>query len=135
MTWAESEAFDLVLCALAYHYVNDRPAFLREVHRVLRPGGAFVLSTHHPTSDWHRLGGSYFASEAVTETWSRGWVVTAWRTPLTELTEEFAAAGFLVERLIEPRPSEAMARTHPETYAKLQQLPAFILFRLVKRST
>lgn len=60
LTWLGDGSMDLALCALAYHYVNDRPAFLAEMHRVLRADGALVISTHHPTSDWVRLGGSYF---------------------------------------------------------------------------
>lgn len=133
LDWVPDESVDLVVSALAYHYANDRPAFLAEIFRVLRPGGAVVISTHHPAADWARLGGSYFTEDAVTETWSRGWVVTANRCPLTKLTEEFFAGGFLIERLVEPLPVDAMASTHPEIYEKLTTRPNFILFRLVKR--
>ncbi|MBF6216485.1 SAM-dependent methyltransferase, partial [Nocardia puris] len=82
------------------------------------------------TADWQRLGGSYFDVAPVTETWSRGWEITAWRMPLTQLTEEFAAAGFVIERLIEPTPESAMLETHPDTSAKLSSEPGFLLFRL-----
>ena len=63
-------------------------------------------------------------------TWNKGWEITAWRMPLTQLTEEFAAAEFVIERLIEPTPDPAMRDTHPETYAKLSRRPGFVLFRL-----
>jgi SAM-dependent methyltransferase len=132
-TWIEDDSIDVVVCALAYHYVSNRDGFLREVHRMLRPGGVLVISTHHPTADWRRLGGSYFTVGAVTETWSQGWEVTAWRMPLTQITEEFATAGFVIERLIEPTPDRAMLATHPDKYAKLLQEPAFVLFRLRPR--
>ena len=128
--WLPDGSVDLVLCALAYHYLNDRRRFLTEARRVLRPGGSLVISTHHPTSDWLRLGGSYFDIGTVTETWSRGWEITAWRMPLTHLTEEFAETGFLVERLVEPTPDPRMALTHPATFEKLSTEPAFVLFRL-----
>jgi SAM-dependent methyltransferase len=131
--WIEDKSLDVVVCALAYHYLNNRPAFLDEVYRIPQPSGYLVLSTHHPTSDWARLGGSYFAIEPVTETWSRGWKITAWRMPLTQVAEEFAEAGFVIDRLIEPLPSPEMAESHPESFEKLHSLPAFILFRLVKR--
>ena len=91
---------------------------------------SLVISTHHPTNDWHRLGGSYFTEEPVTETWSKGWEITAWRTPLTTLSDEFAEAGFVIERLVEPLPDPAMATSHPETFEVLSSLPAFVLFRL-----
>lgn len=128
--WIEDESIDIVVCALAYHYVSNRNGFLGEVHRMLRPDGALVISTHHPTDDWQRLGGSYFDVGAVTETWSKGWEVTAWRMPLTQMTEEFAQAGFVIERLVEPTPEPAMSDSHPDTYAKLSRQPGFVLFRL-----
>lgn len=128
--WLADDAVDLVLCALAYHYVGDRPAFLAEVTRVLRPGGALVISTTHPTDDWLRLGGSYFATDTVTETWSPGWEVARRRAPLGVLTEEFAAAGFLIERLVEPPPAPEMESSHPDVHERLTTQPGFVLFRL-----
>jgi SAM-dependent methyltransferase len=130
--WLPDESIDLAVCALAYHYLNDRPGFLGEMFRLLRRNGALVISTHHPTCDWARLGGSYFDVSPVTEIWSRGWEITAWRMPLTTMTEEFAQAGFLIERLIEPIPDPAMATTHPDAFEKLSREPAFVLFRLRK---
>lgn len=129
-TWIEDGSIDVVVCALAYHYVSNRAGFLREVHRMLDHDGVLVISTHHPTADWRRLGGSYFDADTVTEVWSKGWEITTWRMPLTQMTEEFAAAGFVIERLIEPTPDPAMIDSHPDTYAKLSRQPGFVLFRL-----
>lgn len=39
----EDATFDLVTCRIAPHHFPDLPAFVREVARVLRPGGVFVL--------------------------------------------------------------------------------------------
>lgn len=89
-----------------------------------------MISTHHPTSDWVRLGGSYFDVASVTETWSKGWEITAWRIPLTRLTEEFADAGFVIERLVEPLPHSDMEASHPDVFERLTTEPAFVLFRL-----
>ena len=122
-TWLDDGSLDLVVCALAYHYLNDRPAFLAEVHRMLRPGGSVVISTHHPTDDWVRLGGSYFTSVPSPRRWSRGWEVTAWRLPLTLLTEEFADAGFVIERLVEPLPEPSMRADHRKAFEKLSVSP------------
>jgi SAM-dependent methyltransferase len=51
-------AFDLVVCPLAIHYACDRVVAFAELCRILRPGGALVASTQHPTADWLRKGGS-----------------------------------------------------------------------------
>ncbi len=63
-SWLGSGSVDVVLCALAYQCVTNRMGFLREVHRLLRREGVLVISTHHPTADWCRLGGSYFEVSA-----------------------------------------------------------------------
>jgi SAM-dependent methyltransferase len=44
ISWLPDASVDLALCALAIEYVDDRVAALSELRRVLRPGGALVLS-------------------------------------------------------------------------------------------
>ncbi|HVV60405.1 MAG TPA: methyltransferase domain-containing protein [Pseudolabrys sp.] len=39
----EDESFDLVTCRIAPHHFDSIPDFLREVHRVLKPGGTLAL--------------------------------------------------------------------------------------------
>jgi hypothetical protein len=99
---------------------------------VLARGGAVVVSTHHPVSDWLRLGGSYFTKARVAESLHPGrqWPVRYWRRSLTAMCAEFREAGFLVDELVEPRPVEEMAERDPDTYALLEAAPAFIAFRL-----
>jgi SAM-dependent methyltransferase len=44
----EAGAFDLVLCQQGLQFFPDRPAALREMHRVLAPGGRLGLATWRP---------------------------------------------------------------------------------------
>lgn len=37
--------FDLILCTEVIEHIRDSPAALREMHRLLRPGGVLILST------------------------------------------------------------------------------------------
>ncbi|KAB2345558.1 class I SAM-dependent methyltransferase [Actinomadura rudentiformis] len=133
LSWVDDGSVDLVVLALALHYVDDRVAMLREFRRVLRPGGVVVLSTHHPIADWQEFGGSYFTVGAVEVSLSskNDWPVRVWRRPLTAMFAEFRAAGFLVDELLEPRPDAEMATRYPDDYAELEEAPAFIAFRLV----
>jgi ubiquinone/menaquinone biosynthesis C-methylase UbiE len=132
--WLPDDSVDLALCALAIEYVDDRVAALSELRRVLRPDGALVLSRLHPTGDWLRHGGSYFDVRTIQETWSTGWMVRYWLAPLERTCEEIFAAGFLIERLAEPRPVPGAAATNPAEYERLNREPrGFIAFRLRPR--
>jgi SAM-dependent methyltransferase len=128
--WLPNASVDLALCALAIEYVDDRVAALSELRRVLRPGGALVLSRGHPTGDWLHHGGSYFDVRVVEETWSKGWSVRYWLAPLQTTCEEIYEAGFLIERLVEPRATPEAAAIDPERYERLNREPGFLAFRL-----
>jgi SAM-dependent methyltransferase len=127
-------AFDLIVCALAIHYASDRAAAFAEFYRVLRPGGAAVVSTQHPVMDWLRKGGCYFQTILETDIWhtpSGDQPVRFWREPLSALCAA-TDAGFLIEKLIEPVPAETMRERYPEDYEKLRKEPGFLILRLLK---
>jgi len=131
----EDGEFDLAVCALAIHYARDRVLAFEELFRALRPGGALVVSTQHPTTDWIRKGGSYFEVRQEQDNWVRDRVtypVTFWREPLTTLCAAIAEAGFLIERLVEPLPVASMRECDPEEWDVLHERPGFIVLRLVK---
>lgn len=132
MPWLDDAAFDLAVMALVIHHLDNRLHVLREAFRALRTGGSLVVSTHHPTSDWQRLGGSYFDVQQVTEVWQSKLEVRYWRQPLQRTCDEFIAAGFTIDRLIEPMPPPDMRHTFPDYYDGLAWLPGFIVFRLRK---
>jgi len=132
LDWLPDASFDLALCALAIEYVDDRVGALRELRRILTPTGALVLSRMHPTGDWLRHGGSYFANRVIDETWSRGWHVRYWIGPLQQTCDEIHQAGFVIERLVEPQPVEAARDLEPDDFEQLQSAPTgFMAFRLL----
>ncbi len=128
-------AFDLVLSALTISYIADLKMLFAEFARVLRPGGLFVFSTHHPASDFQNHGGNYFETVQVTETWrSLGdgdtpFTVTFYRRPLTAITEALWQNGFVMECLIEPQPTPEFKQADPTNYARLMNQPGFIAIR------
>jgi SAM-dependent methyltransferase len=129
------DAFDLIVCALAIHYASDRAAAFAEFCRVLRPGGAAVVSTQHPVMDWLRKGGSYFQATLETDIWRMplgDQPVHFWREPLSALCTAATDAGFLIGKVIEPVPAETMRERYPEDYEKLSKEPGFLILRLLK---
>jgi SAM-dependent methyltransferase len=124
-------AFDLIVCALAIHYGSDRAAAFAEFCRVLRPGGAAVVSTQHPVMDWLRKNGSYFQTTLETDIWpspAGEQPVHFWREPLSALCAAATDAGFLIE----PIPAESMRERYPEDYDRLSKEPGFLILRVLK---
>jgi len=133
LSFAADGAFDLVLCTLAIHYLRDWVPALREFHRVLKPGGTLVFSTHHPHEDWKLSGDpDYFGHQVVDDYFPGIGQMRYFRRPLTAIFDALHEAGFVVERLLEPRPTEGFRQADPKTYEKLMTQPGFLMIRARK---
>jgi SAM-dependent methyltransferase len=102
-----AQSIDLVMSSLALHYVEDWRPLLRDLHRVLRPGGRIALSTHHPANEaiLALTGGNYFQTVRVTDRFpfgGREYEVTYFHRPLEALLAPFIYAGFRLTALREP---------------------------------
>lgn len=59
---AEAERYDYVLCQEGIEHISDQPAALKELARILRPGGTLILTTPNPSNIRSRL--SYLLNES-----------------------------------------------------------------------
>lgn len=130
-------SFDLVLSALTLDYVRDWDAVFREFSRVLRSPGHLVFSVGHPFADFQlRPAGNYFQTEFVEFEWTGfGTRVTVptYRRPLQALMVPLLAAGFALERLLEPTPVPEFEQSDPRHYEELSRQPGFLCIRAAKR--
>ncbi len=127
-----SSSFGLVVAPLVLHYLAVLEPTLSELYRVLKPGGVLVFSTHHPFADYRLFSpASYFSTELVEDTWDVG-TVRFYRRPLGAITEALAHTGFVIERLIEPMPTEEFLRRDPASYERLVVYPGFLAVRARK---
>jgi SAM-dependent methyltransferase len=132
LDFASAEQFDLILCSLVLHYLKDWQPTLREFRRVLSPRGTLVFSTHHPFTDWQYFKTeNYFAVDLVEDEWDIG-KMKFYRRPLTSMSRDLEAAGFDIERILEPQPTEAFNRVNPEAYRRHQNRPLFLVVRARK---
>ncbi len=131
------ESFDVVLCALAMHYVEDWGPTIREFHRVLKPTGCLVLSIDHPFFEYNFFRSSrYFDTEAVQCTW-KGFgqpvEVHSYRRPLHACIAPLTENGFWIDRLVEPKPTPEFEQYDARHFKELNEFPSFMCIRAVRK--
>lgn len=137
LTMIEDATFDVIVCALALHYLEDWNATIREFCRVLKPSGQLVISTEHPFFDYTYFKSEhYFKTEATVSTWTGFGIpveVPAYRRPLMTSIAPLVANGFYIDQLIEPKPTAEFEKHDPKHFAELNAFPAFMCIRAVKK--
>lgn len=104
------ESFDVATSETVYQMIEQLDEAFREVHRILREGGIFVLSVPHPIRE---------SLDLEKETFKRGYYDTGRREvtidddyeanlivfdhTVADLHNALVDAGFTVKRLLEPR--------------------------------
>jgi SAM-dependent methyltransferase len=129
----EEGRFDLAVAYNMLMDVEDVPAALREIARVLRPDGTLVASIVHPFIDRGRFEGdgpecrfvverAYFGRErfeGVDEREGLRMRFAGWSQPLDAYAAAIAGAGFAITALAEPVPDLAIGGERMERWTRL----------------
>ncbi len=138
LDFLEDESLDIVLCPLVLDYIEDWRSTFAEFCRVLCEHGLFIFSIGHPLTEFTlRSGGDYFATELAETEWTSFGVrvlMPSYRRPLGSVIAALAGAGFVVEQMIEPRPTQECRSRDAATYRRLSRLPGFLCIRARKRN-
>jgi len=137
LTFLDSASFDIVLSALTMEYIEDWHNTFREFYRVLGSPGCFVLSVTHPSFDSvYFKTNKYFETELVGSDW-RGFPgvrvhMPSFRRSLEATLNPLLEAGFRLDRVLEPKPTEEFKEADPKDYSELLQQPSFLCLRATK---
>ena len=126
-------SFDLAVAYNVLMDVEDVPAALKEVRRVLRPSGTLVISIVHPFADRGRFAGpqanapfvlqrSYFGRERFEGTEVRNGLqmhFAGWSQPLESYMAALESAELAVTSLREPVPDTGDKGSHMERWNKV----------------
>lgn len=139
-------SFDAVVICLTLEHLDPFEPAVREVGRVLGPGGRFVLFLNHPLlqapdSGWiddHILEeqywrvGPYLPDDVSMEEVAPGIKLPFMHRRLSRYVNEMAAVGLLVEHMDEPRPPPGFLAQAPE-YREAASIPRLLLLRARKQ--
>jgi SAM-dependent methyltransferase len=133
--------FDLVVAYNVLMDVEDVPAALKEMRRVVRPTGQLVISIVHPFTDRGRfadaattapfvLHGTYFGRqrfEGVEERNGLRMPFAGWSQPLEAYVAALERAGLAITALREPVPDLAHGREHLRPWTRV---PLFLWLKV-----
>ncbi|MEK6827550.1 MAG: class I SAM-dependent methyltransferase, partial [Nanoarchaeota archaeon] len=104
----KSNSQDIVFTAWALHYVDNLKKCFKEVYRVLKKDGIFVLSMPHPfyeTIDYKTLKvqRSYFNNGKMVRVFSdKTKKLVLYNHTFSDITNAIANSGLNIEKVIEP---------------------------------
>jgi ubiquinone/menaquinone biosynthesis C-methylase UbiE len=133
------ESFDIVVCPLVMKYICNWDATFKEFYRLLRHGGCLVYSIAHPLYDFveHQPPNSshYFEVELLEIPWfgfGKQVNMPYYRRPLAEVLNPLRHAGFILDQVLEPLPTEQFMQADPQEYTRLLSRPEFICIKALK---
>ena len=129
----KDNSYDLVICPLAIHYIENLEVLFHDIARVLRDKGLFVFSTHHTLLDYQSSpSGNYFACELVEEKWDtigKPVEVKFYRRSLSELFSYIFDAGLSITGFSEGCTTEKVGKISEERYKRLKSTPQFMFIK------
>ena len=152
MDFLPNFGFDKAVANYVLMDIRDYSAALRQVYRVLKPGGSFVVVISHPCFASGPAGwvvpapdsprredrfafrvDSYFLPGPTLGVWGNLDPVLSFHRPLRDYWRAFVDAGFVVDGFEEPSISERGRRELPEwSVDQALRVPYSCIFRLVK---
>lgn len=136
LSFLPDSSSDIILSSLTLHYLRDWTGIMAEFYRALQQNGYLIFSVHHPFMDFAEFQcDNYFATELLLDEWETpaGKVpVQFYRRPLHEIIAAVLDAGFIIEKVLEPMPTEKFLELQPKTYAQLTKKPHFLFLKARK---
>ena len=138
-SFVEDQTIDIVLSALVFEYLYDWNPPLKEFHRMLKPKGIVILSIQHPFNDYRYFrSDNYFEIEKVGCTWKgfdKPYYVECYRRSLNDVFSPITNNGFLIEKILEPKPVEEFRHIDKTEFESLNKFPIFLCIKALKYPT
>ncbi|KRG14088.1 class I SAM-dependent methyltransferase [Lederbergia galactosidilytica] len=145
LSFLEDQSFDLIVSNMVIQDLADYEKVFLEMYRLLVKGGVFIFSLLHPcfvtpNSGWekdqngekmHWNVDQYFYEGAYEQRMGEQEKILLFHRTLTSYVNTAIQSGFLIDGLIEPKPSPEMLEKYP-TFKEDFRCADFIVFKLRK---
>jgi SAM-dependent methyltransferase len=141
-------SFDGVVACLVFEHIRDVDEAIREVARVLSPGGRFCFFLNHPLLQTPNSGwiddqildppeqywriGPYLVEDETVEEVEKDVFIPFIHRPLSRYVNALAEVGLVLDRMDEPAPPPGFL-TKAAEYAAASTIPRLLYLRLRKR--
>jgi ubiquinone/menaquinone biosynthesis C-methylase UbiE len=141
-TGLQRGTFDVVTSSMMLHYLKNLRVLFREAHQILKPGGVYVFSCHHPlfqayganpfreniaASDVQYLPNYPYQWKIMQKLHLHGYCHT-----FEQLAESLTKEGFAIEEIREPIWKKKQAAPLPDEYALISHFPPFLIVQARK---
>jgi len=143
-------AFDSVVACLVFEHVRELDDAIREVARVLPPGGRFLFFLNHPLLQTPNSGwiddqvleppeqywriGPYLVEDETIEEVEKGVFIPFIHRPLSRYINALEDSGLVVHHMAEPPPPPGFL-TRTAEYRAAATIPRLLFLRLEKRAS
>jgi len=152
MPFLADGSFDAVISVCVLMDVRGYEDALREMHRVLVPGGTLAVAIMHPCfasppgGGWERQPvdstrpedrrywrvQDYLQRTWETWHWEGVGTATGFHRPLSDYMQTLLGLGFHLTHFIEPRPARELVATDPAAWAPDARIPLFLVLGATK---
>ena len=140
--------FDIVMSSLAFHYIENFEKLIKDINKILEPGGYLVFSQEHPfttcvkytenvkkghtiiDNKYFGLFSDYNRSGKRAKEWFGKYVVKYHRN-FEEIINTLIKSGFTIEEILEPKPSKEAIENNPK-YVNQWDRPFFLFVKCKK---
>lgn len=141
-TSLQAGTFDIVTSSMVLHYLKNLDAHLQEVQRILKPGGIYVFSCHHPL--FQAYGGDPFRENVAARDlqylpnhpyqWKmmKKLHLHGYCHTFEQLSESLTKEGFIVEKIREPTWKKKQGSRLPDEYRLISHFPPFLIMQARK---
>ncbi|KKU29255.1 MAG: ubiquinone/menaquinone biosynthesis methyltransferase [Candidatus Amesbacteria bacterium GW2011_GWA2_47_11b] len=150
-----SASFDFAYSSLTLHYVNSWSKTLKQTYRILKPGGTFLFSIHHPLKtamsfkrdkekatrilgyvkyrllEKGKVYGDYLNEREIEDKIFNRLKITYFHRPMSLLLKDIFSSNFKIVDMIEPKPV-SLGKKEKGFWKIHQKIPLVLIFKLQK---